>query len=100
MSCFISSENLTPSAHASLQTLRDINAHASHLLGREDFQVFLDGGIRRGTDVLKAMALGAHAVGLGRPFIYAATCWGPDGVRKAVNGMRLRDISLISSFTG
>lgn len=31
----------------------------------------MDGGIRRGTDVLKALCLGATAVGLGRPFLYA-----------------------------
>lgn len=35
------------------------------------FIVYLDGGVRRGTDVLKALCLGATAVGLGRPFLYA-----------------------------
>lgn len=34
-------------------------------------EVFLDGGIRRGADVLKALFLGATAVGIGRPFLYA-----------------------------
>ena len=73
------------SAQAPLETLRDIGLHAEHLIGRDDFQIFLDGGVRRGTDVLKAVALGANAVGLGRPFIYAATCWGPEGVEKAIH---------------
>jgi L-lactate dehydrogenase (cytochrome) len=97
VSCFSRHAKLTPSAHAPLQTLRDINTHANYLLGRDDFQILLDGGIRRGTDVLKALALGARGVGLGRPFIYAATCWGPDGVRKAVNGTLLRDVPLMCS---
>jgi len=34
-------------------------------------QVYVDGGIRRGTDVIKAIALGAKAVGIGRPVLYA-----------------------------
>jgi L-lactate dehydrogenase (cytochrome) len=42
--------------------------------------VMMDGGIRRGTDVLKAMALGADFVFLGRPFIYAASIAGEFGV--------------------
>ncbi|KAF8760906.1 FMN-dependent dehydrogenase [Rhizoctonia solani] len=51
-------------------------------------EVFIDGGIRRGTDVLKALCLGAKAVGLGRPFLYANAAWGEDGVRRCVQIMR------------
>lgn len=47
-------------------------------------EVFIDGGIRRGTDVIKALCLGAKAVGLGRPFLYANAVWGEDGVRRCV----------------
>ena len=47
----------------------------------------LDGGVRRGTDVLKALALGAAFVWIGRPFNYAATIGGHDGVRHAVKLM-------------
>lgn len=46
--------------------------------------VMVDGGIRRGTDVLKALALGADFVFLGRPFLYAAAIGGADGVRHAI----------------
>ncbi|MCY1300245.1 putative L-lactate dehydrogenase [compost metagenome] len=46
--------------------------------------VMLDGGIRRGTDVLKALALGAAFVFVGRPFIYAAAVGGEAGVGKAI----------------
>ncbi len=46
--------------------------------------VMLDGGIRRGTDVLKALALGAHFVFVGRPFLCAAAVRGEPGVRHAI----------------
>ncbi|MEK6593555.1 MAG: alpha-hydroxy acid oxidase [Pseudomonadota bacterium] len=46
--------------------------------------VMMDSGIRRGTDVLKALALGAHFVFLGRPFLYAAAVAGEPGVRHAI----------------
>ncbi|EIM25404.1 alpha-hydroxy acid oxidase [Microvirga lotononidis] len=47
--------------------------------------VMMDGGIRRGSDVLKAIALGASFVFVGRPFVYAAAIGGEAGVSHAVN---------------
>lgn len=46
--------------------------------------VFIDGGIRRGTDIVKALCLGAKGVGLGRPFIYAMSSYGEKGVVRAI----------------
>jgi L-lactate dehydrogenase (cytochrome) len=46
--------------------------------------VMLDGGVRRGADVLKALALGARFVFVGRPFLYAAAIAGESGVRHAI----------------
>lgn len=42
----------------------------------EDFTLLIDSGFRRGTDVVKALALGANAVLLGRPLLYAVACGG------------------------
>lgn len=49
-----------------------------------DMAVMLDGGIRRGTDVLKALALGADFVFVGRPFLQAAAVGGEEAVRHAI----------------
>ncbi len=49
-----------------------------------DIPVMIDGGVRRGTDVLKAMALGAKFVFVGRPFGYAAAVGGAAGVNHAI----------------
>ncbi|AHG64592.1 alpha-hydroxy acid oxidase [Advenella mimigardefordensis] len=46
--------------------------------------VMMDSGIRRGSDVLKAVALGARMVFLGRPFMYAAAVGGPQGIDHAI----------------
>jgi isopentenyl diphosphate isomerase/L-lactate dehydrogenase-like FMN-dependent dehydrogenase len=46
--------------------------------------VLMDGGIRRGTDVLKAMALGAHAVLIGRPYVWGLAAFGQVGVQRVV----------------
>ncbi|SCU86780.1 LADA_0E00254g1_1 [Lachancea dasiensis] len=51
----------------------------------DKLEVFIDGGVRRGTDILKALCLGAKGVGIGRPFLYANSCYGKDGVEKAIN---------------
>ena len=50
--------------------------------------IMMDSGIRRGTDVLKALALGAHFVFVGRPFLYAATIAGEAGVHHAASLLR------------
>jgi 4-hydroxymandelate oxidase len=47
--------------------------------------VLMDSGVRRGTDVLKALALGATAVLIGRPYLYGLGVAGPEGVRRVVN---------------
>jgi len=60
--------------------------------------VMLDGGIRRGTDVIKALALGAQFVFVGRPFLYAAIAGGQAGVERAITLLRDeidRDLALM-----
>ncbi|KAJ7099534.1 glyoxylate dehydrogenase [Mycena belliarum] len=52
------------------------------------FSVFIDGGVRRASDALKALALGASAVGVGRGFLYAFSAYGQDGVEKAIEILR------------
>jgi isopentenyl diphosphate isomerase/L-lactate dehydrogenase-like FMN-dependent dehydrogenase len=50
--------------------------------------VFVDGGFRRGTDIYKALALGARAVGLGRAYIYGLTVFGQTGVEQVIDLMK------------
>ncbi len=50
-----------------------------------DAEVILDGGVRRGTDILIALALGARAVGFARPFLYGLAAAGEAGARRAMD---------------
>jgi 4-hydroxymandelate oxidase len=50
--------------------------------------VMVDGGIRRGTDVYKALAFGARAVGIGRPYIWGLSAFGQPGVEKVIDILR------------
>ena len=64
--------------------------------GRAD--VILDGGIRRGTDILKALALGAKACMAGRPYLYGLAAGGEAGVLRALEIFTSeiqRDMSLL-----
>ena len=65
-------------AVASLHALPAVKAAAGEMA------VLFDSGVRRGSDVLKALALGADFVFLGRPFLYAAAAAGQGGVRHAI----------------
>lgn len=50
----------------------------------KNLEVFIDGGVRRGSDILKALCLGAKGVGVGRPFLYGLGAYGENGARKAM----------------
>jgi len=52
-------------------------------------EVYVDGGIRRGTDILKALALGARAVMIGRPIIWGLTVNGADGVTTVLDHLHV-----------
>ena len=51
---------------------------------QDKLEIFVDGGVRRATDILKALCLGAKGVGIGRPFLYAMSAYGQEGVEKAM----------------
>ncbi|GFZ48900.1 hypothetical protein JCM24511_06649 [Saitozyma sp. JCM 24511] len=70
-----------------------LSNHDPQLL--KDFEVYIDGGIRRGSDVLKAVALGARGVGLGRPFLFAQAAYGDKGVIRAV---RILENEIVSAM--
>jgi 4-hydroxymandelate oxidase len=62
-------------------------------------EVFIDGGIRRGTDVLKALALGARAVMIGRPILYALAAGGEAGVKECLAIIR-QELELSMALCG
>lgn len=61
--------------------------------------VLVDGGIRRGTDVLKALALGARAVMLGRPILWGLACGGAEGVARVLE-ILLAELDLALALSG
>ena len=69
--------------------------------------VLFDSGVRRGTDVFKALALGAQAVGVGRPVLWGLALWGSEGVAavlehlrsELVNVMRLAGVGKVANIT-
>jgi 4-hydroxymandelate oxidase len=79
---------------ATIDVLEEI-AHAVD--GR--MEILVDGGIRRGTDVLKALALGARAVLIGRPVLWGLAVDGENGVRVAISILR-KEFDLAMGLAG
>lgn len=71
-------------AQSTILTLLEIRKFAPHLIG-SGMEIYLDGGVRRGTDILKALALGATAVGMGRPFLHALAVGGAPAINHMIN---------------
>jgi isopentenyl diphosphate isomerase/L-lactate dehydrogenase-like FMN-dependent dehydrogenase len=69
----------TETGRATIEALPEVVAAVN---GR--IPVFLDGGVRRGTDVFKALALGAKAVGIGRPMLWGLGAFGQAGVDRVL----------------
>jgi 4-hydroxymandelate oxidase len=61
--------------------------------------VFIDGGIRRGTDIFKALALGATAVGIGRPQVWGLAAFGQSGVEAVIDILN-RELATIMRHAG
>jgi 4-hydroxymandelate oxidase len=66
---------------------------------RDALEVYVDGGLRRGTDVLKALALGARAVLVGRPVLWGLAYDGAAGVASAL-GMLRAELDLAMALAG
>ena len=74
---------------------------------QDKLEIFVDGGVRRATDVIKALCLGAKGVGIGRPFLFAMSAYGLPGVDRAmqllkdemVMNMRLIGASKVEDLT-
>jgi L-lactate dehydrogenase (cytochrome) len=66
----------------------EILAEVMPVLRERDWQdrieIFIDGGVRRATDIIKALCLGAKGVGIGRPFLFAMSAYGLPGVDRAM----------------
>jgi isopentenyl diphosphate isomerase/L-lactate dehydrogenase-like FMN-dependent dehydrogenase len=73
----------TDTGRATIEALPEVIAEVK---GR--IPVFVDGGVRRGTDVFKALALGATAVGIGRPFLWGLGAFGEAGVDRVLEIMQ------------
>ena len=61
--------------------------------------MLLDSGVRSGADVFRALALGASAVGLGRPYVWGLAAGGEDGVREVIRNLRA-DFDLTMGLAG
>jgi L-lactate dehydrogenase (cytochrome) len=81
-------------AQSSIEALAPIVA----AVGRQ-IEVHMDGGIRSGQDVLRAVALGARGVYIGRPFLYGLGALGEEGVTKCLDIIR-NELDLTMAFCG
>ena len=70
------------------RSIATLDALPEVVAGAAGVEVYLDGGVRSGTDVLIALALGARAVVVGRPVMWGLAVGGGDGVTRVLDGLR------------
>ena len=81
------------SGRGTLECLPEVIANSA------DIPVLIDGGFRRGTDVFKALALGARAVCIGRPYLWGLGAFGEEGVSRVLMLVR-EELKRIMQFAG
>ena len=81
----------------SIPTLDALPAVAEAVAG--EIPVLLDSGVRSGADIVKALALGATAVLIGRPFVYGLAIAGQAGVQEVISNL-LADFDLTMGLAG
>jgi isopentenyl diphosphate isomerase/L-lactate dehydrogenase-like FMN-dependent dehydrogenase len=82
------------SIRSTIETMPEISAGVA---GR--VPIIFDSGVRRGTDMFKALALGATAIGIGRSYLYGLGAFGQAGVEATIDIMR-RELNLVMRQTG
>jgi isopentenyl diphosphate isomerase/L-lactate dehydrogenase-like FMN-dependent dehydrogenase len=70
------------------RSISTLDALADVVAGAHGAEVYLDGGVRRGSDILVALALGARAVMIGRPAMWGLAVGGAEGVARVLDGLR------------
>ena len=71
-------------ARSGVEVLSEVMPILRERSWQDRIEIYVDGGIRRATDIIKALCLGAKGVGIGRPFLYAMSAYGLAGVDRAM----------------
>lgn len=71
-------------ARSGVEVLAEVMPELRRLGLENKIEIYIDGGIRRATDIIKALCLGAKGVGIGRPFLFAMSAYGLPGVDRAM----------------
>ena len=71
-------------ARSGIEVLAEVMPILRERNWQDKIEIYVDGGIRRSTDIIKALCLGATGVGIGRPFLYAMSAYGLPGVDRAM----------------
>ena len=71
-------------ARSGIEVLAEVMPVLRERNWQDRIEIYVDGGIRRSTDIIKALCLGATGVGIGRPFLYAMSAYGLPGVDRAM----------------
>jgi len=72
-------------ARSAIEVLPEVMQHLKAAGLQDKLEVYMDGGVSRGTDIFKALALGARGVGVGRPTLYGLAAYGQAGVERMLD---------------